>query len=77
LSFGFSQQLGLFAQSMDSNKLENWIKNRFANETEVLNALQEYGVISDNCVDAKDVGNDKEAMMWVAKNFEHYQRYKV
>lgn len=60
-----------------SNKLSNWIKNSLSNEIEVMNALQEYGVVSDNCVDAKNVGNDREAMMWVAKNFEHYQRHKV
>jgi hypothetical protein len=63
--------------STSANKLENWIKNRYADQKEVLNALQEYGVISDNCIDVKDVGNDREAMMWVAKNFEHYQRHKV
>ena len=59
------------------NKLENWIRARFADETEVLNILQDYGVISDNCVYAEDVGNDTEAMMWLAANFEHFQRHKV
>ena len=59
------------------NKLDNWIKARFADEKEVLNILQEYGVVSDNCVNAQDVGNDREAMMWVARNFEHFQKHKV
>jgi hypothetical protein len=51
-----------------SNKLDNWIKARFANEKEVLNVLQEYGVISDNCVGVEDVGNSMEAMKWMACN---------
>jgi glutamate dehydrogenase/leucine dehydrogenase len=60
-----------------TNKLENWIAARFANEKDVMDVLQEYGVISDNSVWAKDVGNDREAMMWMAKNFEHYCRHGV
>jgi hypothetical protein len=59
------------------NKLENWIRARFAKETEVLNILQDYGVISDNCVYAEDVGNDKEAMMWMATNIEHFEKHRV
>jgi hypothetical protein len=51
-----------------SNKLNNWIKVRSANHNEVLNVLQEYGVISDNCVNVEDVGNDMEAMKWMACN---------
>jgi hypothetical protein len=51
-----------------SNKLNNWIKARSANHNEVLNVLQEYGVISDNCVNVEDVGNDMEAMKWMACN---------
>jgi hypothetical protein len=62
---------------MNANKLENWIKARFANEVEVMNVLQEYGVVSDNTIWAKDVANDSGAMIWLAKNFEHFQRHKV
>jgi hypothetical protein len=51
-----------------SNKLENWIKARFEDEKEVMNVLQEYGVISDNCIRADQVGNDMEAMKWMACN---------
>jgi hypothetical protein len=60
-----------------SNKLENWIRARHGDEREIMDALQEYGVVSDNSVWAKDVGNDKEAMMWVAKNFEHFKAHGV
>jgi hypothetical protein len=63
--------------STSGNKLDNWIKARFADQKEVLNVLQEYGVISDNCVNVEDVGNDKEAMMWMARNFEHFKRHGV
>ena len=52
-----------------SNKLDNWIKAKFADQKEVLNVLQEYGVISDNCVKVEDVGNDNEAMKWMACNY--------
>jgi hypothetical protein len=62
---------------MNANKLENWIKVREDNEVEIMNTLQEYGVVSDNAIWAKDVGNDGEAMMWVAKNFEHLKRQAV
>jgi hypothetical protein len=62
---------------MNANKLENWIKVREDNEVEIMNTLQEYGVVSDNAIWAKDVGNDGEAMWWVAKNFEHLKRQAV
>lgn len=51
-----------------SNKLEAWIKLREENEKEVMNLLQEYGAVSDNCVMAKDVGNPTYAMKWMACN---------
>ncbi len=52
------------------NRLENWIAARFADEKQVMNMLQEYGVISDNCISAHQVGNDIEAMKWMACNYE-------
>lgn len=52
------------------NKLENWISNRDVNEVKVMNLLQEHGVISDNCVLAKDCGNDLKAIRWLAVNAE-------
>ena len=52
-----------------SNKLDNWIKAKSANHKQVLNVLQDYGVISDNCVNVEDVGNDSEAMKWMACNY--------
>jgi hypothetical protein len=35
-----------------------------------MNLLQEYGVISDNTVWAKDCGNDLRAIRWLAVNAE-------
>jgi hypothetical protein len=52
------------------NRLENWIKARSADQIETMNLLQEYGVISDNCVNVQDVGNDTEAMKWMACNYK-------
>ncbi len=34
-------------------------------EVEAMNELQEHGIISDNCVDWKDVGNQEEAIKWL------------
>jgi hypothetical protein len=53
---------------MNKNKLENWIAIRKANEVKIMNLLQNYGIVSDNCVWAKDCGNDLKAMRWLAVN---------
>jgi hypothetical protein len=63
--------------SSTGNKLENWIKVRDGNEVEIMNLLQDYGVVSDNAVWAKDVGNDGKAMRWMAINFEHFKARAV
>jgi hypothetical protein len=63
--------------SSAGNKLENWIGLRALEEKAVLNLLQEYGVISDNSIWAKDVGNDRDAMMWMARNFERFKAQVV
>lgn len=50
------------------NRLENWITNSDSNEVKVMNLLQEYGVVSDNIIWAKDCGNDLKAIRWLAVN---------
>ena len=50
------------------NKLENWIANREVNEVKIMNLLQEYGVVSDTIIWAKDCGNDLNAIIWLASN---------
>jgi hypothetical protein len=62
---------------MAVNSLEGWVAARSGDEIQCMNLLQNYGVISDNCVHAKDVANDKEAMVWLAKNFERLTKRRV
>lgn len=50
------------------NKLENWIANSDSNEVKVMNLLQEYGVVSDTILWAKDCGNDLKAIRWLSVN---------
>jgi len=50
------------------NKLENWIANRRVDEAAIMNLLQEYGIVSDNAVWAKDCANDLKAIIWLACN---------
>ena len=50
------------------NKLENWIANRRVDEVAIMNLLQEYGIVSDNAVWAKDCANDPKAIIWLACN---------
>ena len=52
------------------NRLENWIANRYEDEVKVMNLLQEYGIVSDNAIWAKDCGNDLKAIRWLAVNAE-------
>ena len=53
---------------MKRNKLENWIANRDENEVKVMNLLQEYGIVSDTIIWAKDCGNDLKAIRWLSVN---------
>lgn len=63
--------------SLLANSVESWVKARGADATTVMNLLQEHGAISDNCIDPSDIGNDKQAMMWLAKNFERFSNKAV
>ena len=41
-------------------------------DKQAMNALQEHGIISDNCVSWDDVGNQDEARAWLnANNLRH------
>lgn len=50
------------------NNLEQWITDNNHNEITIMNLLQEYGVISDNCIMAEDVGNCNKAIVWLSCN---------
>lgn len=39
-------------------------------ECEAMNALQDHGIISDNCVDWEDVGNKPKALQWLSQHPE-------
>ena len=52
------------------NTLESFIAFKKLNEKKVMNTLQEYGVISDNCIDAKDAGDCGEAVSWLNFNID-------
>lgn len=59
------------------NKLANWIKARHGDDGLMMDILQNHGIVSDNCVTVDEVGNDSEAMKWLAKNIEHLGKKKV
>lgn len=65
------------AIKMMGNKLQKWIEERHGDDRLMMDILQDYGVVSDNCVNVEEVGNDKEAMLWLAKNIEHLGKKRV
>jgi hypothetical protein len=52
------------------NTLESFIAFKKLNENKVMNILQEYGVISDECIAAKDVGDCGKAVSWLNFNID-------
>lgn len=52
------------------NTLESFIAFKKLNENKVMNTLQEYGVISDECIAAKDVGDCGKAVSWLNFNID-------
>lgn len=51
------------------NTLEAFLTERGINETEAMNALQNNGIISDNCERASDVANSGQAVAWLDARF--------
>jgi hypothetical protein len=47
------------------NQLELYLEKHRISETRAMNALQNHGVISDNCVTAAEVGDTGKAIMWL------------
>ena len=47
------------------NTLEHYIEAHRLNEIEVMNLLQNHGVISDNCVTAAEVGDPGKAVSFL------------
>lgn len=50
-----------------SQTLRAYIAAEGLDPAETLNALQEHGVISDNCVAVEDVGNGGAAVAWLER----------
>lgn len=54
------------------NALQSHLQRNHIDEVETMNILQTHGVISDNCVSAKDVANQdaERACEWLEENLE-------
>jgi hypothetical protein len=52
------------------NNLEHYIKYKNLKECEVMNALQDNRVISDNCITAHDVYGSGLAISWLENNWK-------
>lgn len=52
------------------NALELWMSTQFKTERAIMHELQEAGIISDNCVWARDVANGdaEKAVQWLKEN---------
>ncbi len=50
---------------MKKNQLEIYLEKHRIPETRAMNALQNHGIISDNCVTASEVGDTGKAIMWL------------
>ena len=55
--------------SLQMNKLEEYIAESWSDEVKTMNDLQDFGVISDNSIMAKDVceSEAKKAVEWLEK----------
>ena len=51
------------------NQLELYLEKLRIPETLAMNALQNHGIISDNCVNAAEVGDPGKAISWLNLNF--------
>jgi hypothetical protein len=51
------------------NSLEQYIEYEKLDPVKAMNALQDHGIISDNCIEAKDVIDAGVAVTWLDQNF--------
>ncbi len=47
------------------NALSTYISSNKLNEVAVMNQLQNHGIISDECITAKEVGDAEKAVNWL------------
>lgn len=48
--------------------LKDYLDVNFINEVKAMNLLQDYGIISDECVTPEDVGDSGKAVAWLHEN---------
>lgn len=53
------------------NSLCQYIELAEIDPVKAMNALQDNGVVSDNCIDPQDVGDSGKAVQWLNMNFPH------
>ena len=54
-----------------TNSLQDYLAATGLDETQAMNDLQGHGVISDNCIDACEVGDSGKAVSWLAQHSGH------
>jgi hypothetical protein len=52
-------------QPPQSHPLTRYAESIGWTEIKLMNTLQDYGIVSDNCISVEDVGNYAKAMMWL------------
>jgi len=52
-----------------SRTLQAYIEANEYDAVQVMNALQNHGVISDNCEEVEEVGNGGAAVLWLQHNY--------
>jgi hypothetical protein len=52
-----------------SQTLQAYIESKGYDSIQVMNALQDHGVISDNCEHVAEVGNGGFAVQWLEDNY--------
>lgn len=56
------------------NALSTYISSNKLNEVAVMNQLQNHGIISDECITAKEVGDAEKAVNWLKTQDEDAHR---
>jgi hypothetical protein len=54
--------------SSEDHPLRRYARRMGWSDEQLLNGLQDNGIVSDNCVTIDDVGNWPKAMMWAHEN---------
>lgn len=55
------------------NSLQQYIHYNGIDEVKAMNALQDHGIVSDNCVHASEVKDSGKAVAWLNENLWKYE----